>query len=165
LPTVEVRITPRTREILVRSPSVMAGYIGGNEHDGIDTDGWLHTGDLGYLDVGGVLYVVDRSKDIVIRGGENVAAAHVESHLLAHDDVAEAAVIGLPHSDLGEEVAAVIVAQPDRHPTEMELRAFLAGRLAHFEVPTRWWLRSEPLPVTDIGKVAKNVLRDSWPEP
>jgi long-chain acyl-CoA synthetase len=165
LPTVEVRITPHTGEILVRSPSVMTGYLGGNGDDGIDTDGWLHTGDVGYLDVSGGLHVVDRSKDIVIRGGENVAAAHVESHLLAHDDVAEAAVIGLAHSDLGEEVAAVIVAQADRHPTEIELRAFLAERLAHFEVPTRWWLRSEPLPVTDIGKVAKRLLRDSWPQP
>jgi long-chain acyl-CoA synthetase len=167
LPTVEVRIgdpeDPFPGEILVRGPTLMLGYIGEQDQP-IDEQGWLHTGDIGLLDDLGHLHVTDRAKDIVIRGGENVAAANVENVLEQHPDVLESAVISLPHADLGEEVAAVVVARPDRWLTRAGLMTFCSERLASFEVPSRWWLRSETLPVNSVSKVDKASLRREWME-
>jgi long-chain acyl-CoA synthetase len=100
----------------------------------------------------------------VIRGGENVTGPHVEDQLLTHPDVSEAAVFGLPHPDLGEEVAAVVVVRPGSRVTAEALRGHAAPRLGRFEVPTRWWIRTEPLPVNAVGKVLKRQLRAEWPE-
>jgi long-chain acyl-CoA synthetase len=121
----------------------------------------VHTGDIGRVDSDGYVYVTGRGKEVIIRGGENVAAPLVEDRLRRHPAVVEAAELGLPHADLGEEVAAAVVLN---RPLEVvDLEAFLRESLAHFAVPTRWWLRSEVLPTNDAGKVLKHVLAADWP--
>lgn len=161
-PVVELRIADPdpagSGEILVRSPTVMLGYLGGDD-DTVDSEGWLHTGDLGHLDSDGYLYLDGRSKDIVIRGGENIACAQVELALATHPDVVEVAVFGLPHPDLGEEVAAVVGYRSGSDLTEDRLRAHLIGRLAYFEIPTRWDLRVDKLPTLAGEKIDKKTLR------
>jgi len=161
-PVAELRISdPDSNghgEILLRSPTVMLGYLG-TDGGTVDADGWLHTGDLGWLNGDGYLFLVGRSKDIVIRGGENIACAHVEQALLAHPDIIEAAVFGVPHADLGEELAGAVTSRPGSAPTEDLLRSFLRGRLAHFEVPTRWLIGGDPLPTLPGEKVDKAALR------
>ena len=153
-------------EIVVRSPSVMLGYWPDPDHphdaSPITPDRWLRTGDIGRLDEDGYLYVTDRSKDVVIRGGENIATPNVENRLMEHPGVREVAVIGLPHEHLGEEVAAVVVlAEGDRTGPD-ELAAFAAENLAYFEVPTQWEIRYEALPQNASGKILKRQLRDEW---
>ena len=124
-----------------------------------DDEGWVRTGDLGRLDEDGYLYLVDRKKDIVISGGNNVSSAEVESVLLAHPDVAEVAVIGLPDEIYGERVTAVVVGRTGGQPiAAASLQAFAAERLAAFKVPRELRFVSE-LPRNDMGKVIKNVLR------
>jgi long-chain acyl-CoA synthetase len=149
-------------EILARSPAVMDGYWRVADDSVFAPDGWLHTGDLGKVDDDGFLYVTGRSKDMIIRGGENIAPAHIEACLLSHPDVREAAVVGLPHPDLGEEVGAVVVVRPGATTTVDDLAGFIRPHLARFEQPERWWLRSEDLPKTDTGKIAKFRLREQW---
>jgi long-chain acyl-CoA synthetase len=162
LPTVELRIdspdAEGTGEILVRSPTVMLGYIG--IHDStVDSDGWLRSGDLGHLNEDGYLFIDGRSKDMVIRGGENIACPHVEAALMRHPDVVEAAAIGLPHPDLGEELAAVVVYRTGGQvPTEDDLTRHMSGEVAYFAIPTRWKIRSEPLPTVGTEKVDKKSL-------
>ncbi|MDV6271148.1 class I adenylate-forming enzyme family protein [Rhodococcus globerulus] len=153
-------------EIMVRSPSVMLRYWSNGDdraaNDPITADRWLRTGDVGWLDDDGYLYVTDRSKDIVIRGGENIATPHVENRLLEHPDVREAAVVGLPHPHLGEEVGAILVLDKGSQVSIDELATFAREKLAYFEVPTRWQLRESSLPQNATGKVIKRVLRDEW---
>ena len=162
LPTVELSIADPDDtgigEVLVRSPTVMNGYLG--IADGtVDSEGWLHTGDLGHLNSEGYLFIDGRSKDMVIRGGENIACPHVEAALLRHPDVMEAAAIGLPHPELGEELAAVVVHRAGgRAPSQDELVAHLRGVLAYFAIPTRWKIRAEPLPTVAGEKVDKKGL-------
>jgi long-chain acyl-CoA synthetase len=167
LPIVEVRIDDAddagVGEVLARSPAQMSGYWGQPDDDTIDPDGWLHTGDLGRFDDDGYLYIVGRSKDLIIRGGENIASAHVEATLLDHPAVAEVAVIGLPDEDLGEVVGAAVVLKPGPEVKTEELRDFAMSRLAHFEVPTRWWLR-DTLPVNAAGKPDKVAIKAGWVE-
>jgi acyl-CoA synthetase (AMP-forming)/AMP-acid ligase II len=170
LPTVELRIgepdSDGRGEILVRSPTAMLGYVGISgdiSADTMDSDGWLHSGDLGHLDGDGYLFIDGRSKDMVIRGGENIACPHVEAALMRHPDVIEAAAIGLPHPDLGEELAAVVVYRSGgRVPTEEELVAHMTGEVAYFAVPTRWRIRREPLPTVGTEKVDKNSLHSEF---
>lgn len=162
-PVVELRIdrpdADGVGEVLARSPTVMLRYAGGGAAETVDADGWLHTGDLGHLDADGYLYIDGRSKDIVIRGGENIACPHVEAALTRHPAVVEAAALGLPHPDLGEELAAVVVYRTGAPPpTDAELRAHLAGVVSSFAVPTRWLIRSEPLPTLAGEKIDKRSL-------
>jgi acyl-CoA synthetase (AMP-forming)/AMP-acid ligase II len=145
-------------EILLRSPTVMLGYLGPDDGT-VDDDGWLHTGDLGWLNEEGYLFLAGRSKDIVIRGGENIACAHVEKALLSHPDVVEAAVFGLPHPDLGEELAAAVTVREGSGQGPDGLRDYLRARLAHFEVPTRWQVSGDPLPTLPGEKIDKRALR------
>jgi long-chain acyl-CoA synthetase len=165
-PVVELRIgdpdAAGSGEILVRSPTVMLGYLGLDDGT-VDAGGWLHTGDLGHLDEDGYLYLDGRSKDIVIRGGENIACAHVELALAAHRDVVEVAVFGVPHPELGEELAAVVVHRAGPAPTPEQLREHLAGTLAYFEIPTRWEIRTERLPTLAGEKTDKKTLRAGFP--
>lgn len=147
-------------EILLRSPTVMLGYLDGDDET-VDSDGWLHTGDLGRINDEGYLFLDGRSKDIVIRGGENIACAHVEKMLLAHPDVIEAAVFGIAHADLGEELAAAVTHRGGSTLPEGELHSFLRDRLAHFEVPSRWLIGTDPLPTLAGEKVDKRTLRSS----
>ena len=148
-----------TGEIVVRTPSQMLSYWAGAAPGTIDADGWLHTGDLGYID-DGLLYVTGRAKDVIIRGGENIAAAHVEEVLHRHPAVAAVAVVGLPDPDFGEIVGAVV--QPRGPVTVAELTDFAAASLGRFQVPARWWLHPDPLPMTDAGKSDKRTLRAAW---
>jgi long-chain acyl-CoA synthetase len=167
MPVVEIRIDQPNEggvgEILARSPGMMSGYWSLPDDPTLDADGWLHTGDLGRLDDNGWLYVVDRSKDVIIRGGENIASAHVEACLLTHPAVSEVAVVGLPDADLGEVVGAAVVPRPGAAVTVEALRAHAADGLAYFAVPSVWWVRDEPLPTNPGGKVLKALLRESWP--
>jgi len=123
------------------------------------TDGWFHTGDIGYLDAEGFLFLVDRAKDMIIRAGENVYSVEVENVLFDHPDVIDAAVVGVPHKTLGEEVKAVVQLKPGATTTAEELRAFCKEHLADFKVPEYVDIRSEPLPRNPAGKVLKGVLR------
>jgi acyl-CoA synthetase (AMP-forming)/AMP-acid ligase II len=162
LPTVELAIDHPGEngvgEILVRSPTVMTGYLG-IDSGTIDSDGWLHTGDLGHLHPEGYLFIDGRSKDMVIRGGENIACPHVEAALLRHPDVVEAAVIGLPHPELGEELAAIVVYRVEATPpSEKQLAQHLQGLIAYFAIPTRWRITSQPLPTIAGEKVDKKNL-------
>ncbi|HEY3653739.1 MAG TPA: class I adenylate-forming enzyme family protein [Steroidobacteraceae bacterium] len=165
-PTCELRIEnplgSGEGEIWMRAPSAMTAYWGLEEQI-IDDDGWIHSGDLGRIDSAGYLYVTGRKKDIIIRGGENVSVMSIEQRLNQHPAVAEAAVVGLPHSDLGEEVAAAVVLKQGATTTSRELADFLGAKLAYFQVPTRWWLRDQPLPTNAAGKVVKQELRAKWP--
>lgn len=162
-PVVELRIdrpdADGVGEVLARSPTVMLRYAGGGADETVDADGWLHTGDLGHLDADGYLYIDGRSKDIVIRGGENIACPHVEAALSRHPAVVEAAALGLPHPDLGEELAAVVVYRTGAPaPTDAELREHLAGMVSSFAVPTRWLIRTQPLPTLAGEKIDKRAL-------
>jgi long-chain acyl-CoA synthetase len=169
LPTVTIRIAEADEagcgEIVVRCPSVMLGYFGADPtgpDNPITADRWLHTGDIGRIDDDGYVYVTDRSKDIVIRGGENIATPHVENRLLEHPDVREVAVFGLPHPELGEELAAVVVLSDTATSTE-DLARFAGEALAYFEVPSRWWIHDGALPQNATGKIVKRLLREQWP--
>ena len=162
LPTVEVAIADPdgsgVGEVLVRSPTVMLGYLG-IDSGPVDSDGWLHSGDLGHLSDDGYLFIDGRSKDMVIRGGENIACPHVEAALLRYPDVMEAAALGLAHPDLGEELAAVVVHRPGaRPPTEQELTRHMQAEVAYFAIPTRWVIRAQPLPTLAGEKVDKKNL-------
>jgi long-chain acyl-CoA synthetase len=168
LPTVELRISgpgdDGVGEIEARSPAAMTGYWGVSDSGIFDSAGWLRTGDTGRLDEDGYLYVVGRSKDIVIRGGENIACANVEAAILSYPGVAEAAVVGIPDADFGEVVGAVLVPRPGATLDTDEVGRHVAGRLAYFEVPTRWWVRGEPLPTNATGKTVKRELLIEWLE-
>ena len=166
-PVVELRIDRPDHdgvgEVLARSPSVMLGYVGIDDGT-IDSDGWLHTGDLGHLNSEGYLFIDGRRKDVVIRGGENIACPHVEAALAAHPSVVEVAAIGLPHPDLGEELAAVVVCRPDvTPPSPADLREHLTGVVSYFAIPTRWEIRTAPLPTLAGEKVDKRTLVAQFP--
>jgi acyl-CoA synthetase (AMP-forming)/AMP-acid ligase II len=149
-------------EVVVRAPTMRLGYLQADGTlEGVDADGWLRTGDLGRIDDDGYLYLTGRAKDIVIRGGENIACAHVEHTLLTHPQVLEAAVFGIPHDDLGEELVAA-VRTTGAPPTEAELREFLRARLAYFEVPTAWRIAADPLPTLAGEKIDKKTLKSTF---
>jgi long-chain acyl-CoA synthetase len=150
-------------ELWVRGPNVVQGYWNKPEATAeAFTAGWFHTGDLGYRDADGFYYVVDRKKDVVIRGGENVYCAEVEAVLFHHPDVLDVAIIGLPHRELGEEVVAVVEPRPGREPDSSDIQAFVAARLARFKVPSQVILIDGPLPRTATGKVLKRELKDRY---
>lgn len=123
-------------------------------------DGWVLTGDIGHLDEEGYVFITDRKKDIVIRGGENIGCQEVEAALYEHPNVAEASVFGIPDERLGETVAAVVCLEPDTELTEDDLKSFASERLAQFKVPTNIWLGHERLPRTASEKIFKRQIRD-----
>lgn len=152
-------------ELWVRGPNVVRGYWNKPEATAAAfTDGWFHTGDVGKVDEEGFVYIVDRLKDMIIRGGENIYCAEVEAILLEHPAVKAACVFGTPHQVLGEEVAAVVQVAERAAVDEEALRQHVAGRLARFKVPARIWIRTEPLPVGATGKVQKNELKEQYRE-
>ena len=127
------------------------------------TDGWFHSGDAGYMDDEGFIYVVDRIKDMVLRGGENVYCVEVETVLFEHVAVRDCAVIGLPHTQLGEEVAAVLVPANGHGPADEEdILQLLSTRLAAFKVPSRLFWHTGELPRNATGKVLKKDLRETY---
>jgi long-chain acyl-CoA synthetase len=148
-------------EIVVRSDTLMSGYLNNPQATSLVLkDGWMHTGDAGILDEDGFLYVADRIKDMIVTGGENVYSIEVERVLFLHPAVSEAAVIGIPSQEWGESVHAVVVLKPGAHATEQELTAHCRQHIGGYKIPRSYAFRSEPLPVTSVGKVRKNLLRD-----
>jgi long-chain acyl-CoA synthetase len=148
-------------EIVVRSDMLMSGYLNNPEATAAALrDGWMHTGDAGTLDEDGYVYVADRVKDMVVTGGENVYSIEVERILFLHPAVREAAVIGVPSEQWGEAVHAVIVLRDGATVTPDELTAHCRKHIGGYKVPRSYEFRAEPLPVTSVGKVRKNVLRD-----
>jgi long-chain acyl-CoA synthetase len=147
-------------ELWAKGPNVVSGYWNKPEATAETfVDGWLKTGDLARLDEEGFLYVVDRKKDMLIRGGENIYCIEVEDALYRHPAVMDAALIGLPHKTLGEEPAAVVTLKQGTTATEEELRAFVAGQLAAFKVPVRVVFQRDTLPRNPNGKIMKAELR------
>ena len=146
---------------LVHGPNVTPGYwqLPEATREAFTLSGWFRTGDIGYLDEEGYLFICDRKKDMIITGGENVYPAEVESELVAHPDIAEVAVVGLPDEKWGETVAAVITLSSDREPSLEDLNQFLADRLARYKRP-RVLHVMDLLPRNPAGKVQKFVLRD-----
>jgi len=156
----EARPTGEVGEVELAGPMLIRGYWNRPEAtDEAIVDGWLRTGDLGYLDEDGFLYLVDRIKDVVLRGGENVYSAEVEAAVYEHPAVQEVAVFGLPHERLGEEVAAAVTPRPGCTIDTDQLEAFLAERIARFMVPSRWFVRDDPLPRGATGKILKRELK------
>ena len=151
----------QTGELWVRGASVIKGYI--NRADATAesiTDGWLHTGDVARIDEQGFIFLVDRKKDMVLRGGENVYCAEVEATLHQHPAVAECCVFGVPDARLGEEVAAAVVLRPGESISAEALRQHCIGLAARHKAPRYVWLLDEPLPRNASGKFLKRELRD-----
>jgi fatty-acyl-CoA synthase len=151
-------------EICVRGPNVTPGYWNNPEatRAAFDDAGWFHSGDIAHRDKDGFYYIVDRLKDMIISGGENVYPAEVERVLAAYPGVLEAAVIGVPHPKWGETVLAVLTCEPGTAPTLEEVRAFTGGHLARYKLPTQV-LIAEQLPRNGSGKLVKSELR-RWVE-
>jgi len=148
-------------ELWIKGPNVVRGYWNKPvETDKAFTRGWLRSGDVARIDEEGFIYIVDRAKDMIIRGGENIYSVEVEAALFEHPDVADVAVIGVPHPVLGEEVGAVIVLRPSRNVDAAELTRHVAARLAKYSVPTHIYFRHDPLPRNPAGKILKRQLRD-----
>jgi acyl-CoA synthetase (AMP-forming)/AMP-acid ligase II len=146
-------------EIFVRSPYNMLGYWRDDEATAkaVDPERWLATGDIGRFE-DGRLYINSRARDLILRGAENVYPVEVEHRLEAHEDVVEAAVVGVDHPELGQEIKAIVVARSGAEVSAETLAAWVGATLAPFKVPREWEFRSEPLPRNATGKVLKNVL-------
>jgi acyl-CoA synthetase (AMP-forming)/AMP-acid ligase II len=158
-PGVEVRLAPGTDEILVRAGQVMAGYWENPDATAMAlADGWLHTGDVGRIDEDGLLTVVDRLKDVIVSGGENVASREVETVLHTHPAVADVAVVGVPDERWGERITAVVVVREGAGVTEAELVALSREHLAGYKTP-RAVVFVDALPRNAAGKVLKQQLR------
>lgn len=150
-------------ELWLRGVTLMDGYWGDPETTRrARTDGWFRSGDVGYLDERGFLHVVDRIKDVINRQGEKIAASEVESCLLRHPDVLEAAVLSMPDELAGEAVVAVVVARAGAALTEAALRAHVGAHLASYKVPARVHLRPGTLPRNAVGKLLKSALKDEY---
>ena len=171
VPIMDLRVTdpegnelPRgeTGEIWFRGPMLIRGYWNRPEATAETiVDGWLRSGDIGRIDDEGFVYVSDRAKDMVLRGGENIYCAQVEAAIYEHPAVYEAAVYGIPHERLGEELACHVMVKPGQHLDVGELQRFLGERLARFEVPTTVTIVTEQLPRNASGKILKRNLRDA----
>ena len=150
-------------EIAIRSAANIRGYWRDEAATkaAFTADGYLRTGDVGYLDEDGYLFIVDRKKDIIIRGGENISSAEVEAAIYAHPAISEAAVFGVQDERFGEVPAAVIHCE-QAGPTKEELIGFLSGRLAQFKLPQHIWFVDEPLPKLGTGKIDKVSLRETY---
>ena len=173
LPAVEVAIfdeqdqpvaTGTVGELVARGPNVMLGYFRNPEATAQTLrKGWLHTGDLGYQDAEGLVYLVDRKKDMIIRGGENIYSSEVEQVLLRHPSVKSAAVVGQRDALFGEQVAAFIVVDPQAQAIDAhDLTAHCRHDLADYKVPVTFVFKTE-MPLTATGKIKKNELRDALP--
>ena len=159
-PTGQPADPTRTGELWIKGPNVVRGYW--NRPDATAaafSKGWLHSGDVARIDEEGFVHIVDRAKDMIIRGGENVYCVEIEAALHEHPAVADCAVIGVPHPVLSEEVGAVIVLRPGMDVAADELSRHVRERLAAYNVPSRYWFRADPLPRNPAGKILKRELR------
>ncbi len=159
----EGRIVPRgvKGELLTRGYSVMLGYWGDDDktRETIDRSRWMHTGDLAVIDENGFAAIVGRSKDMVIRGGENIYPREIEEFLYRHPKVLDVQCVGVPDSKYGEELCACIILRPGAHADEAEIRTFCQGQIAHYKVP-RYIRFVSAFPMTVTGKIQKYVLRE-----
>jgi long-chain acyl-CoA synthetase len=146
-------------EVAIRGHNIMKGYWrkANATADGIDPDGWFYTGDMARVDEDGYFYIVDRKKDLIIRGGYNVYPREIEEVIYEHPAVREAAVIGIPHAELGEEVGAAIALNEGAEATQDELRDYVKGQVAAYKYPRRVWLVDE-LPKGPTGKILKREI-------
>lgn len=150
-------------EIRVRGANTMQGYWNRPEETAVAlVDGWVNTGDAGYMDDDGFLFIADRLKDMIITGGENVFSAEVESALSTHPAVSECAVIGIPSEEWGEAVHAIVIATEGSEATEKDLIDHCRERIAHYKCPSSVEFRTEPLPLSGAGKVLKRDLRKRY---
>jgi acyl-CoA synthetase (AMP-forming)/AMP-acid ligase II len=164
--TEEVLPVGEVGELWARGPMIVAGYWNNPQATAATfVDGWVRTGDLARLDEEGFCYIVDRAKDIVIRGGENIYSSEVENALYDHPAVTDAAVIGVPHRTLGEEPVAVVHLAPGSSASEAELQDWVRARLAAFKVPVRIVFMAETLPRNANGKILKKDLKVLFEEP
>ena len=153
-------------ELWARGPNIVKGYWNKPEATAATfVDGWVRTGDLARLDEEGFCFIIDRAKDMLIRGGENIYCIEVENVLYDHPGVMDAALVAVPHKQLGEEPGAVVHLKPGMHTTEDELRAFVAGRLAAFKVPVKVVFWPETLPRNANGKILKSELKKIFANP
>jgi acyl-CoA synthetase (AMP-forming)/AMP-acid ligase II len=149
-------------EVLLRAPNMMKGYWNRPEEtEAALKDGWLHTGDVGRLDVEGFLYIMDRKKDMIISGGENIYPAEIEDSLRHNAKILDVAVIGYPHEKWGEAVMAVVVVREGEELTEAEFLEWCEGKIGKFKIPKKV-VFSETIPRTPTGKILKRVLRDEY---
>jgi len=155
-------IVPRGEkgELLTRGYSVMQGYWGDPEktNEAIDTARWMHTGDLAVIDANGFCSIVGRSKDMVIRGGENIYPREVEEFLYRHPSVLDVQCVGVPDAKYGEELCACIILRPGTQATSEDIRAFCDGQIAYYKIP-RYVRFVEEFPMTVTGKIQKYLLR------
>ena len=152
-------------EICLRSPAIVSEYL--NQPAATEAsfrNGWFHTGDIGYQDDEGFVYIVDRIKEIIIRGGENVSCTEVEEAIYSHPDCLEAAVFSIPDDRLGEIVGAAIHIRPDCDINDEQLKSFLSDKLAAFKVPAHIWVCEENLPRIASGKIFKKQIRSNMIE-
>jgi long-chain acyl-CoA synthetase len=147
-------------EIAIRGSGNMLGYWNRPEETAKTLrNGWIHSGDAGYVDADGYVYIVDRTKDMIISGGENIYSAETESALSMHPDVAECAVIGVPDDKWGERVHAIVRLKPGSKEDAANLILFCKTKIAGYKCPATISFRSEPLPLSAAGKVLKRELR------
>lgn len=171
VPAVKMRVTDPSGNVLgtneigevwFKGPHLIRGYWNNPEATAETiVDGWLRTGDIGRIDEEGFVFLVDRAKDMVLRGGENIYSAEVEAAIYEHPDVYEAAVFGVPHERLGEEVAAAVMLREGHRLSAEELQSFLGERLTSFKVPSKIEFHTEALPRNAAGKILKRELRDA----
>ena len=153
-----------TGEIAIRSAANIRGYWNdpASTASAFTADGYLKTGDIGYLDEEDYLFIVDRKKDIIIRGGENISCQEVEAAIYSHDAVSEVSVFGVPDERLGEVPAAVVYSEDDRGLDADAVRSHAEGRIAQYKVPVHVWIHDEPLPKLGTGKIDKKLLRERY---
>lgn len=151
-------------ELLIRGPNVVKGYWNKPEATAasIDENGWFRSGDLVRMDEEGFVFILDRAKDMLIRGGENIYCVEIEDVLYNHPDVMDAAIVGIPHKVLGEEVGAIVQVTDGSSVTEEALQAHVREQLAAFKVPIKVEIRHEPLPRNANGKILKTQLREEF---
>ena len=150
-------------EIAVRGPQSMLGYWNKPEETAKALqNGWVFTGDAGYFDEEGYLYIVDRVKDMVVTGGENVFTTEVENAVISHAAVLDVAVIGVPHEEWGEAVHAIVILHPGQTVAQEAIISHCRERIAGYKLPKSVSFRDEPLPLSGAGKVLKTELRKPY---
>jgi long-chain acyl-CoA synthetase len=153
-------VTDGVGEIAIRGHNVMKGYWNKPEATAqtIDADGWFRTGDLARVDDDGYYFIVDRKKEMIIRGGFNIYPREIEEVLYEHPDVVEGAIIGMPHDELGEEVGAAVVLKVGSTVDAEEIKAFVKARVAAYKYPRRVWF-ADALPKTTTGKIMRREIK------